>query len=342
MKRLLFQGDGTMVRKIWVKVTLGVMVGMAGRVWAVDYTTYMYPGNLQMGFTGVSNGVYVGNFSDSKGRHGFKYDGKTWTTLDDPSADSSTGWPTTTVSGIDGNNIVGNYNVGSHQRGFLYNGSTWTTIAGPIANYEVTVGGISGNKVVGYYELPSGGQAAFIWDGTSYQTFTDPASDYDTNFTAISGNTIVGDYTGSGGKIHGLIYDGTTWTTLDYPSPQVEGTIPMGISGNEIVGYCFPYAKASSWAFLYDGKNWTQLVAPGALTWSGTGSYAYGVEGNTVVGTFDGGYSPNPYEWDAPFQQGFVATVPAAMVPEAATVGMVVAAGCMMLVRRTRGAGVSR
>ena len=69
----------------------------------------------------------VGSYLNASGRHGFLYDGSTFTTVDHPLGTS------TLVDGIDGNTIVGYYRDGTGlEHGFIAEipePSTWTLAA---------------------------------------------------------------------------------------------------------------------------------------------------------------------------------------------------------------------
>jgi hypothetical protein len=70
-----------------------------------------------------------------------------------------------------------------------------------------------------------------------------------------------------------------TYTTLDDPL-GVNGTIAIGISGNNVVGY-YNDSSGNNNGFLYNGSTWTTLNYPGAV-----GTVAIGISGNNVVGYY--------------------------------------------------------
>jgi hypothetical protein len=206
----------------------------------------------------------------------------TYTTLDDPLAETDSG---TWVNGISGTNIVGYYGDRNGRiYGFLYNGAAWTTLDDPLAASGTYAYGISGSNIVGYY-LGSGDlYHGFLYNGKTYTTLDDPMGVGGTVASGISGGDIVGNYWDSSGVNHGFLYSGGAWTTLDDPlagSAPPQGTQAHGISGSNIVG---SYWDGSGYihGFLYDGHTWTTLDEP--LTASGT--FVQGISGSNIVGHY--------------------------------------------------------
>jgi hypothetical protein len=150
--------------------------------------------------SGIDGGNIVGWYTDANGFiHGFLYNGKTYTTLDDPN-----GLGTTYASGISGGNIVGWYtDAKGLTHGFLYNGKTYTTLDDPHGVGSTYAQGISGTDIVGWY-VDSSGDHGFLYNGTTYTTLDDPNGVGSTFAQGISGNTIVGWYIESRGNQHGF------------------------------------------------------------------------------------------------------------------------------------------
>ena len=70
-----------------------------------------------------------------------------------------------------------------------------------------------------------------------------------------------------------------SFTTIDYPGAYY-GTEPLGIDGNNIVGY-YEYADVKNHGFLYNGSTYTPFDVPGALA-----TVASGIDGNNIVGYY--------------------------------------------------------
>lgn len=114
----------------------------------------------------------------------------------------------------------------------------------------------------------------------SYKTLTlgDPNHTF-TLVTGISGQNVTGfgstSYTGA---TLGFLYNGTTYQT--FAVPGADGTEPLAISGNEIVGQAIAGFNKDE-GFIYDGSKFTVLNVPGAQS-----TFASGVAGADVVGSY--------------------------------------------------------
>ena len=119
-----------------------------------DGSTYRnldFPGALHTYPSGISGGTIVGSYNDSGGRtvitegtrrrHGFIYDGSTFTTLDFPEATN------TELYDVSGSTVVGRYGGPNGAGAFIYDGSSFTTLVG--RQGSVYPYGISGSTVVG-------------------------------------------------------------------------------------------------------------------------------------------------------------------------------------------------
>ena len=192
--------------------------------------------------TGISGNTVVGSYLDQQGiGHGFEFDGSTYTTIDDPSANKTVTYQGTWPDGIYNGTIFGHYNVPLGFGSFLYSGGTFSDLTYPDAPYGTFVAGMSGNMIVGWYESSLTIQG-FLYDGANFSTFADPFAaaaplgQGQTIVTGISGPYIVGYYsTDAGYTHHGFIYDGSTFTTTDDPLSNGDTRI-LGVSGNTIIG----------------------------------------------------------------------------------------------------------
>ena len=186
---------------------------------------------------GISGSDLSGYYTDAAGtRHGFIYNGTSYTTLDDPNAGTGSGHGTE-VSGIDGNNVVGSYSIsGTDLHGFIYNGTTFTDLPNdPASTSNVMVPtAISGGNIVGFL----GGNTSFLYNGLTYTPIADPLGVNGTLAYGISGDRVVGYYLDASDKSHGFLFDGTTYTTIDAPSVPGSnaGTMLWGISNDMIFG----------------------------------------------------------------------------------------------------------
>jgi hypothetical protein len=151
---------------------------------------------------GISGNNIFGAYGNSKGVHGFIYDGASWTTFDHPATIGKAGSLTGTyVVGMSGNIIAGRYvDTQDIRHGFVYDGTNWTTLADGV----IWVNGISDGKVVGGQllspDVPGGPTRGFIYDiGTGAYSYPlslsqlPPGTD-SFEFKGLSGNTVIGVY----------------------------------------------------------------------------------------------------------------------------------------------------
>ncbi len=131
---------------------------------------------------GVSGGNIVGAYGDSSAiRHGFLYNGTTYTTLDATVGKRMEPRPLA----IPAATLSGYYDDSSNVRhGFLYNGSTWTALDDPLGTTGTVAYGISGGNIVGAYSDDSGTYHGFIYNGTTYTTLDDPSGEPPNGSTA--------------------------------------------------------------------------------------------------------------------------------------------------------------
>jgi len=214
------------------------------------------------------------------------YGAWSWTTLAFPGARQ------TAPEGVSGGRVAGWYvDASNRTRGFIYDGTTWSTVEYPgTGGYGTYLTGIHESNVVGYYGNGSN-NIGFVYDGTSFTVLDNPLGS-NTSPRGMSGDRIVG--TSSNG---GFIYDGSVYSPFNYPGAYV--TSPRDLEGALIVGNYYD-SSYNMHAFLHDGNNWTTLQHPDAYPMNST--YAHGVSGNKVVGTFYNstgyhGYIYSPAGW---------------------------------------------
>jgi hypothetical protein len=174
--------------------------------------------------TGICGTNIVGWYFDTNSfTHGFLYNGRTYTTLDDP-----LGLGSTYALGIDGGNIVGFYtDTNNSSHGFLYNGSTYATLDDPNGVGSTFAQGISGTNIVGCYVDKTGGNHGFIYNSKTYTTLDFPGSlgGGSTYAQGISSNTVVGWYIDSFNKIYGFAYN-LGEGSVDAGRPTINITAP--------------------------------------------------------------------------------------------------------------------
>jgi len=208
------------------------------------------------------------------------------TSLDGQAAPIPVNYPgafNTYVYGISDGRVAGMYNdnsKGSLSRGFVYDGTAFTTIDVPGA-LATTVFGIDGTRLVGQYADGTTGQG-FLYDGTNFITITVPNA-ISTSVSGISGGTVSGYFTDLNGNTHGFLYQAGNFTVIDVPGGS--DTVIYGIDGTHFVGsYIGPSGRVG---FVFDGSSYTTLFGPNG---PGDSTMAYGINGGTIVGTFNGGH----------------------------------------------------
>ena len=97
--------------------------------------------------------------------------------------------------------------------------------------------------------------------------------------TGISGDNLIG-YT-LDSDVHNFLYNGTSWAPIDIPSAFGSANV-LGISGNNIVGYCQTIGSREHGLF-YNGSSWTTLDVPDAGI--GGATIINGISGNNLVGS---------------------------------------------------------
>lgn len=289
--------------------------------------------------------------------------GLSYLTLDFPGAQS------TELGRFDGSRVVGTYyDVNSVQRGFVYDGSSFVSISHPNAT-NFSLAGADNGKYVGSY-LDSGfHRYGFAYDGTTFTPISHPSAVgpfASTTPKDISGNRVIGIWqvgTVNGGA-GGFVFDGTTFQPVDYPGAGQFGSLPLGISGNYIVGY-YNDSQAIAHGYTFDGSTYKSVDAPLGVK----GTYLSGTDGTRSVGYYlDSSRNPHGllYDgaaltyldapgslktqlsdiqgnmiagtyWDATGQHGFVAVIPEPGGLLLASVGAIACFGWSLLRRGARG-----
>jgi hypothetical protein len=270
-----------------------------------NFTTLDEPNGMGATYAfGIEDGTVVGTYSGPDGdpnTHGFYYDGKIYSTLDNPNGVSN-GVKHTYVYGISGGNMVGDYVQDADgdpenpvPNGFWYHDGKYLAIAEPDADADgASAAGVDGGNIVGWYVDGDGYVEGYVFNGTGYTSLNEPDGT-GTYAQGIEGNNIVGYYYDQLGEGHGFLYNGTDYTTLNDPKAGPQGTSALGISGANIVG-SYADEKGLMHGFFYDGSTYFTIDAPlGA-----GGTEVHGISGNMICG----------YYYDARgYAHGFTATV---------------------------------
>lgn len=223
---------------------------------------------------GVGAGLIVGDYYDTAFvSHGFIYDGSQFTAVDPPNSQS------TSVRATDGRRVAGYFVDSSGIHGFVWDGTNYFTLNDPLAvgsNPVTEAYGIDGTNIVGYYTSNNIAHG-FLYDGLHYFSIDFPGAGFGTYVQGISGTNMVGlaDNVAAGNG-HSFIYNGTTFTSL--PN-SLGANDAFGISGKNVAGYLFD--GTTDHGFVWDQITFITLDYPQA-----TLTTAYGIDGQTVVGTY--------------------------------------------------------
>jgi probable HAF family extracellular repeat protein len=264
-------------------LVLGMMLPAIARAQSGNYTfvNIDYPGETFSTPEAINDsGNIVGWYQDGSGnRHGFLYDGSTYSTLDYPGADA------TYPEGINNSGVIsGEYltNHGTSAHGFIYENGTYTSFDEPNGNGITDGQGINNNgEVVGYYNggptygffLSNGGFTSFNYPG-AYSTYPHALNDAG----KAAGYYRVEDASSP----IGFYYDGSTFTSIEYPGGSQ--TYGSGINNaGTVVGYSnlnsFPYSVGFLWyAGQFTTINSNDMPAPNGINNNGQ-----------IVGTYNPG-----------------------------------------------------
>ena len=198
----------------------------------------------------------------------------TWETVDYPGAAN------TQLLGIDNYKYIlsNNNSLYSYPNG-RWSSTPWSMYEGMrYQDFSYTV--IGGDYLGGYCTV-------YPYEGESYiMAFVDK----DMEGLWDAGDEVIA--IGSDGKfiynygVNTFINDGTTSTILPNYNGRSSSIQYSGLDGDRIVG-AYTVADGTTYGFIYDGTNWTELGYPGAQF-----TYIDGISGNNIVGfyTDDTGY----------------------------------------------------
>jgi hypothetical protein len=212
---------------------------------------------------GQSVGIY---FSATNSKHGFVYDGNTFTTVDYPGAYS------TELTGINDNGqMTGYYAVAANaaNHGFLYDSSQFRTIDVPNSTSTVITGINNSGRIVGYYSAnASSGTHGFVYDGSTFTTIDYPGA----TSTTVTGVNNIGQLVGTyflpsedpSFVRHGFLYTGNTFISIDFPNAMRTEANGINDSG-QIVG-TYALAIGKEFGFVYNPSGtFTTKEGPNAL-----------------------------------------------------------------------------
>jgi len=243
------------------------------------------PGSTSTGPGGINNaGVSVGSYLDSAGvQHGYIFEGKKLTTLDDPNAMAGT----TSASGLNPNgtiSVVGTYvsSATGGSVGFLYKNGKYKDITGPSSSRGTVAAGINdAGAMVGFYEDSSSVVHGFLLKGQKYTTLDYPgaASTYATGIN--KGGEISMYFFSSSGEYESALYKNGKYRTINVPGAIASCALDLNSKG--AVTYKWEDSSGNfHGALLLGGKYYTFDYPKAAFTYGG------GInDRNTIVGGYE-------------------------------------------------------
>ncbi len=176
------------------------------------------PGSVYTDATGVNNsGRVVGTYYGADGlRHGYVFDGATYTTVDFPGALH------TFLFGIDPfNRTVGSYSLASGSgpwHSMIADGGTFTSFDFP--NKESDARAINGaGRIVGIYNSGAGtADTGYMKVGNIFTNVSVPAAQHTYAFGINDAGKVSGSHVGADGLLHGFLKTGSTFGIINFPT----------------------------------------------------------------------------------------------------------------------------
>jgi hypothetical protein len=190
------------------------------------------PGSYAGGLAGINaHGQMVGGYDDSKGGHGFLYDGKNFTTLDFPKASY------TSANGINSSGeIVGVFvDINQIAHGFSYIGGTFTQLDCPNSGATSASGINSSGEIVGSCFYNSTYHGFLLANGT-YTAIDFPGGTLTDANGINDAGAIAGDYEDTT-TTHGFTYVSGLFTQVDVGGGAVATALNRITNTNNLVGY---------------------------------------------------------------------------------------------------------
>jgi probable HAF family extracellular repeat protein len=173
----------------------------------------------------------------------------------------------TLAIGVDNaGDIVGYYNDKGHTEGFLYSGGTVTNLDDPkgMQGGTVPMAINTARQVVGYYYTSAIQTYAFLYVNGIFSDIQLPATVVASTALGINNlGQIVGMYN-DGKTWHGYIFDSVTLAFQTVDAPNASYTWGSGINDSgEMTLFSINRSRNVQEAWLYDGKNFTNIDVPG-------------------------------------------------------------------------------
>jgi probable HAF family extracellular repeat protein len=183
-----------------------------------------------------ASGHMVGGFDDSKGPHGFLYDGTKFVTLDDPAASS---YGTSAMGINDAGLIVGTYNdINDVAHGFLYDSGSYTNFDCPNSDGTNATGINSSGQIVGFCWYNST-YHGFLLSNSVYTPIDFPQEALTYLYGINDAGAVAGTFQEASGAFHGFTYSAGLFNQVDV-SGGTTATFLIRIKNNgAVVGFAY-------------------------------------------------------------------------------------------------------
>jgi probable HAF family extracellular repeat protein len=157
-------------------------------------------------------GHMVGGFNDSKGPHGFLYDGTKFVTLDDPSASV---YGTSAMGINDAGQIVGTYNdINDVPHGFLYINGSFNNFDCPNSTATNASGINASGQIVGFCWYNST-YHGFLLSNDAYTAIDFPQAEITYLYGINDAGAVAGTFQDASGAFHGFTYSEGLFNQVD-------------------------------------------------------------------------------------------------------------------------------
>jgi probable HAF family extracellular repeat protein len=181
-------------------------------------------------------GHMVGGFNDSKGPHGFFYDGTTFVTLDDPAASA---YGTSAIGINDAGLIVGTYNdINDVPHGFLYTDGKYTNFDCPNSAGTNATGINSSGQIVGFCWYNST-YHGFILSNNAYTAIDVPQGTLTYLYGINDAGAVAGTFEDAAGTFHGFTYSDFSFNQVDVLGGTTHTFLIRIKNNGAVVGFAY-------------------------------------------------------------------------------------------------------
>ena len=181
-------------------------------------------------------GHMVGGFNDSKGPHGFLYDGTKFVTLDDPAASS---YGTSAMGINDAGSIVGTYNdINDVAHGFLYSNGAYTNFDCPNSTATNASGINASGQIVGFCWYNST-YHGFLLSNNVYTPIDFPQAALTYLYDINDAGAMAGAFQDPAGHFHGFTYSDGLFNPVDVLGGTTDTFLIRIKNNGAVVGFAY-------------------------------------------------------------------------------------------------------